>query len=167
MTDSRKLLCTLGLALLLAAGCSSGNALAPAKVSGRISYAGKPLKAGSLRFFTAAGTPYDGQISPDGTYSAVDLPVGEAIIVVETESINPKRDPMAGARKTADSERRMKSMAMNQQRAPGGDAGAAPATSTAAENYVKIPEKYNNPKTSPLTITLEKGRQVHNIELTD
>ena len=34
-------------------------------------------------------------------------------------------------------------------------------------HYVKIPEKYNNHKTSPLTVTLSAGRQVHNIDLTD
>ena len=31
--------------------------------------------------------------------------------------------------------------------------------------YLKIPEKYSNPKTSPLTVTLKSGRQVHNIDL--
>ncbi len=168
MTLSRKLFLTLGLTVLVAGGCSSGNPMAPAKVSGRISYAGTPIKAGSLRFHMTGGSPYDAQISPDGTYSAVDLPIGEAVITVETESVNPNRDRMAGVRKTADVDRRMKSMTTNQQRAPGGDtAGGAPAASDATANYLKIPSKYNNPKTSPLTITLEKGRQVHNIDLTD
>jgi hypothetical protein len=149
-------------------GCSSGNPMAPAKVSGRISYGGKPLKAGNLKFHTTTGVPYDGQISPDGTYTAIDLPEGEAIITVETESINPNRNPMAGVRKTADNERRMKAMSTTRQQAPGGaDAGGAASVSDASANYVKIPEKYNNPKTSPLSITLSKGRQVFNIELTD
>jgi hypothetical protein len=167
MPLSRLLLLALFAILLPIAGCSSGNPMAPAKVSGRISYGGKPLKAGNLRFHTPSGVPYDGQISPDGTYTAIDLPIGEAIITIETESINPSRNPMAGARQTADSDRRMKSMSTNQQRAPGGDTNAPPAASDATANYMKIPDKYNNPRTSPLTITLDKGRQVYNIELTD
>ena len=152
----------------VASGCSSGNPMAPAKISGKISYAGKPIKAGTMKFHTTTGTPYDAQISTDGTYSAVDLPVGEMIVTVETESINPNRDLTAGARKNADTEKRMKNMNSSMQRGPGSnDAGGAATQSTASANYIKIPDKYSNPKTSPITITLEKGRQVHNFDLTD
>lgn len=145
-------------------GCSTSNTLAPARVSGKISYNGKPLKAGSLKFHTAQGTAYDGQISPDGTYTAQDLPIGETIITVETESINPDRSVLGTGKKSADADRRMKSMGSMTQTAPGGGGASGPK---ASDNYLKIPEKYNNPKTSPLSIVLEKGRQVHNFELVD
>jgi hypothetical protein len=149
-------------------GCSSGNPMAPAKVSGRISYAGKPIKAGTMRFHTPNGTPYDAQISLDGTYTAVDIPEGDLVVTVETESINPNRDPSAGAKKNADTERRMKSMGMSRQSGPGAnDAGGTRTASDASSNYMKIPEKYNSPFTSPLKVTLSRGRQTRDIDLTD
>ena len=89
MTRTRLL--PLALLLLAAAflGCS-GNKLAPAKVSGNITYDGKPLKAGTLQFHTKEGVAYDGRISPDGTYSASDLPEGEMVVTVITESPEPR-----------------------------------------------------------------------------
>jgi hypothetical protein len=46
---------------------------------------------------------------------------------------------------------------------PGG--GSAPEETP--RQYIKIPSKYNNPKTSPLTVTAKGGRQVENIDLKD
>lgn len=156
---------TLAVAALALSGCSSGNPSAPARISGKISYAGKPLKAGVLRFHTAQGNVYDGLISPDGTYTATDLPVGELIITVETESINPANVPGGGAKMSAENERRIRMMGKVSQSAPAGSGGSTGPT--ASDNYMKIPDKFNNSKTSPLSVTLERGRQVKNIELTD
>lgn len=138
-------------------GCAK-NKLAPARVSGSLTYKNKPIKAGSMHFHTPDGVAYPATISQDGTYSAADLPEGELVVTVETESINPNR---GGAAKGKTGEMRMKMV--QQQPPPGVAANIPPPT----ELYVKIPEKFSNPKTSPLTVTLKSGRQVQNLDLTD
>lgn len=150
--------CVLPFLFLLFAvallGCGK-SASAPAKVSGSLAYKGQPIKAGSMAFHAPDGVAYAAQISSDGTYSAEGLPEGELVVTVSTEHLNPAKKPGAGASK--DTERRMKMMQSREQ--PQG--AAAPPE----EPYLKIPEKYSNAKTSPLTVTLKSGRQVHNIDL--
>jgi hypothetical protein len=148
-----RLLIAASVVLPVLAGCSANKA-APARISGSISYKGQPIKAGAMAFHTSGGTAYPAQISPDGTYTATDIPEGELIVTIETESINPDKKKAAGK----DAEKRSKMM----QSAPG--SADAP---TPMENYLKIPVKYANAKTSPLAVTLTKGRQVHNFDLTD
>ncbi|MBP3954823.1 hypothetical protein J8F10_05945 [Gemmata sp. G18] len=124
-------------------------------MSGSLTYKGQPIKAGTMAFHTPEGTTYAAQISTDGTYSAADLPEGELVVTVNTEHLNPARKPPAATGR--DTEKRMKMMQSRQQ--PQGSAVVPD------EPYIKIPEKYSNPKTSPLTITLQSGRQVHNFDL--
>jgi hypothetical protein len=139
-------------------GCSGGNAAVPARVSGSISYKGQPIKAGAMAFHTPEGTIYGASISQDGTYSATDLPVGELVVTVETETINPNK---GGGALTEEAKKRME--AQGQRQPPPGMPGAV----NPSEFYVKIPAKYSKPKTSPISVTLAAGRQVKNIELTD
>ena len=135
-------------------GCSSSK-LAPARVSGSISYNGQPIKAGRMQFHSPDGVGYDAQISPDGTYSATDIPEGELVVTVETEYL--KDSGNAGKGKEADMRAKMV------QPPPPGVA-SAPAPSA---QYIKIPAKYAKPNTSPLTIKVSGGRNVQNIELAD
>ena len=58
--------------LTFAVGCSPQTA----NVQGKVTVNGEPLKAGSLQFKSASGTVVVAQIQPDGTYSAVNVPVG-------------------------------------------------------------------------------------------
>jgi hypothetical protein len=155
--QKRHLVCLAFLGFFLASlGCAGGNAQVPAKVSGSISYNGQPIKGGSLAFVTADGVSYGGSIASDGTYSATDLPVGEMVVVVDTEGNNPAKKGAQGG----DAGRRN---AVQQQQPPPG-MGGAPEPST---YYIKIPSKYSNAKTSPLAIKLSAGRNVHNLELKD
>ena len=133
-------------------GCSS-NKLVPAKISGKLSYQGQPIKAGTLAFYTPDGVSYAGQISLDGTYSASDLPEGELVVTVDTEHLSPAHKAPTGK----DVERRMKMMQQQQQPPPGSTPPEQP--------YIKLPEKYKSPKTSPLTVTLTRGRQVKDLDL--
>jgi hypothetical protein len=142
------------LIVSLALGCAP-NSQAPAKLSGSVSYKGQPIKAGTMRFHTAEGVGYDAQISPDGTYTATDIPEGDLVITVETESINPNRKGGTGK----DAEKR----ANTTQPPPAGMSGPADPS----VYYIKVPAKYANPKTSPLSVPVKAGRQVHNVELTD
>lgn len=149
-------------------GCSSSNPAAPARISGKLSYKGAPIKAGTMKFHTLEGTAFDAQISADGTFSAVDLPIGEMVVTVETESVNPANDPSKGAN-SGEYQRYMKMMS---SRRPGessnpGASSTPSATPKPSDNYVKIPDKYGKANTSPLTVTLKKGRQVQDFDLTD
>jgi hypothetical protein len=136
-------------------GCGGKNSVAPAKVSGSLTYKGQPITAGTMAFHTPEGVAYAAQISADGTYSAEDLPEGDLVVTVSTEHLNPAKKSAAGTGK--DSEKRTKMMQSREQ--PKGEAVVP------KEPYLKIPEKYSNPKTSTLTVTLKSGRQVHNVDL--
>jgi len=143
-------------AVVLIVGCSKGGGV-PARVSGKISYKGQPIKAGTMHFVTREGTSYTAQITNDGTYTATDLPEGEMIVTVETESVNPH----AKGSTSKDADRRMKSM---DAREPPAGAGGSPKSENA---YIKIPDKFSKANTSPKSVTLTAGRQVVDIDLTD
>ena len=148
-------LAAIGLgACISLVGCAK-NPHAPASISGKISINGQPIKGGTMQFHTKQGTAYDASINNDGTYSATDIPEGELIITVETESISPQKKAPKGAEATK------RSKAGIVQPPPAGMAGP-PDLSTL---YVKVPDDYAKPNTSPLSVTVKSGRQVHNVEL--
>lgn len=136
------------LALVLS-GCS-GQKAPGARLSGQLSYNGQPIKAGNLRFHTADGVAYNGTIDLDGTYTATDLPEGELVVTIETEHLNPSK---RGTTQTKEASMRMAAM----QPPP-------PGAVTPEEPYIKVPEKYGNPRTSPVTINATRGRQIKDIE---
>jgi hypothetical protein len=142
---------------LLMVGCgSSGNALVPSSISGKLTYKGKPIKGGILKFYNDQGTGYDANISQDGTFSATDIPMGELVVVVDTDSLKPSDTA------TKSKESSMRKNAAQQQPPPG---VAAPPK--LEDIFVQVPAKYKNPKTSTMTITIVKGRNVKDIDLTD
>lgn len=141
----------------LALGCGGSNPHAPGNISGSVSYKGKPVPAGTVQYVTSDGVAYSSPIAKDGTYSITDLPIGELVVVVETDSAKEHAAP-----KGKDVDRRMS----HQQQRPGSDGGGA-APEPEAPVYVKIPEKYGKAKTSPLTYTVKVGRNTNSIELTD
>jgi hypothetical protein len=156
-------LCTMlfapALLALVAPGCGTTNPVAPASISGSVTLKGKPVTGGSVQFYTQSGTPYSASIAADGTYSVADIPLGETIVCVETESINPVHKASKG--KEAAGREAM----MGGRQAPSGQGGGGGGSKSEEGKYVEIPKKYSNPKTSPLTLNVKNGRQVHNIEL--
>ena len=149
----------LALFLGLVVGCSSStNPEAPARVSGVVTYQGKPVPGGTIAFHPVGKAPYSSSIGADGTYEVVDLPIGEMVVTVESESVNPDRKSQSYGGAIGE---KMKAERMKAE----GKAGTAPQPPTG--RYRKIPSTYANAKTSPLTVTLEHGRQVKPIELKD
>jgi hypothetical protein len=156
----------LPLLLVVAAGCNTSNT--PARVSGKITYKGNPVTAGTITFYRQGDTHgiFYYTIMEDGTYSGADLPAETLDVTIETESANPKSHPQtqygakqgAGGKAGADPNEYMKKM---QERGaiPGGPANKGP--------YVQIPLKYNDKAKSGLTVTLGAGRNEKNFELTD
>jgi hypothetical protein len=128
---SFRLLCLALLASL--GGCKPANGV----VKGRVTLDDKPLTTGSVTFVVSKGTGVSGGIEADGTYTAVNVPLGEVTVVV-SGAIMPtapagKPDP----RKPPE---------------PAGPTGT-------------VPKKYQDPKTSGLTLTVQAGEQPFDIKL--
>jgi hypothetical protein len=153
MTVKGRFLLASPLVLLFALGCSPDNPNAPASLSGKVTYNNKPVTGGSVAIIAKDGGTIVRPIMQDGTYSATDLPVGEAAITVETETVNPDRKmpEYGGGRKDAVSPR------------PAG----APGSATGSGAYVKIPDKYSKKETSGFSTNLKAGRNTMDLPLAD
>jgi len=148
-------------------GCSNKNPHAPASVHGSVTYNGKPVTGGTIAIFTpdkANRTPL--VISNDGTYAGTDLPAGECVVTIETESIHramkTEQKNYGGAGRPDVSQDYAKKMA---ERGVQGASSGAPQKLEGV--YVKIPSKYADAEKSPLRVTLKAGDQKQDFELAD
>jgi hypothetical protein len=181
--NTRRLLCpllVLLLSLTLVWGCGSKRP-ASSSVSGQVTYNGAPVTGGSITFHSPDSGVYPSSIDAKGNYNVADLPDGELVVTIETESRNTnKQVPIYDARSGSSG---AKMVRLYGQTAGGGGGGSkegappkdmktkSPAGESApqgdAGEYVKIPEKYGQKKTSPLKVTIKSGQQSQNFELTD
>lgn len=160
MTRTGRLFLALPLLVVVVSGCT--DSASPGSVSGKITYKGEVVSSGSLTFHTEKGGIFTYPLK-DGTYSGSDLPTGEYVVTVESESANPnpsrpKRAEPGAAGKgdpSADYQKKMQEMG----KAPSGPANPGP--------YVKIPAKYAEKKTSPLKVNVTKGKNSNDFDLTD
>jgi hypothetical protein len=144
MINGRLLLATPALCVLLAVGCDAPTNT-PSSVSGKVTYNGKPLPGGTIRFTFKEGGAYSGVIEPDGSYTANQLPAGDAKVSVETDSLKTgSADP-----KTYQGGRGGSQM---MSPVPSGRSSVGPKG-----EYTKIPEKYKDPDKSGFTVTVGKG----------
>lgn len=161
---------------LLLIGCKSSST--PARVEGKVTYKGTLVTGGTITFHPVAGEVagaggnYQVTIKGDGTYSQDQLPSGEMVVTVETESINPNpkdrpkdiTGPM-GAQAQGEGAKGYNPNAMLEKMKAMGkapeDAGKMSGT------YVAIPIKYSTPKDSPLKVTLNKGKNTFSPDLQD
>lgn len=166
MTKGRLLLAlpTIGLLFL---GCSKYNPNAAAEVSGKITYNGTPVTGGTIMFQPAGagdkspGGAYPGTIMKDGSYRIAELPAGELIVTIETESLNPDKKSQGPYAPTKD--KAVGRAAPANSPIPGN----APKGPGEAGVYVKIPEKYKSPSTTPEKRTLKNGKNEENFDLKD
>jgi len=139
------------LCLIATAGCGNDHpSLAP--VSGTVSYKNEPLPGGTILLEVpgsrrATGKIVDGQITEMTTFDPNDgAPIGQArIAIFSTEATQwqaPAKKPSSPAEWTADA--------------------APPMVSTS-----RIPEKYNDPKTSGLTWEIKAGENVVTLVLAE
>lgn len=82
---SRRLFLAAGLGFVL--GCGSAST---GTVTGTVTLDGAPVKAGMIVFIAADGIPRHGDIQPDGSYRVDNVPVGDAIVVINPP---PVEDP--------------------------------------------------------------------------
>ena len=158
---------------LLLIGCKSSST--PARVEGKVTYKGTLVTGGTITFHpvttgevVGAGGNYLVTIKGDGTYSQDQMPSGEMIVTVETESINPnpkdrpKDMQMMGAQdKMMGADPKMMLNKMKEMGKAPPDAGQMTGT------YVAIPIKYSSPKDSTLKVTLNKGKNTYSPDLQD
>jgi hypothetical protein len=112
-----------------------------AEVSGRVLYKGKPLPGGMLTFVVEdMGFSFNAVIDEKGNYS-ITAPVSDVKISVDN-----------------------KMLAMQQ---PAPRQAARPVPEPVKGKYVPLPLKFAATDTSSLTYTVKKGKQTHDIELTD
>jgi hypothetical protein len=154
------------LCLGLAAGCSK-NPSAPAQVSGTVTYKGSPVTGGNLTFYTENAGTYSVALDENGKYTGYDFPAADAIVTVETESLNPAKKQVEYKGQVTGGPK--------YGRPPGGPVKAKgmplspPPEGAVTTNvkYVRIPAKYADKASSPLRVTLSAGGQTHDFELTD
>jgi hypothetical protein len=168
MTPTGRFFLSLPLLLAVAAGCST--APTPGKVSGKITYKGEVVPAGSVTFHRRGteDSPGSGIFSyslRDGVYAGTDLPPGEMVVTVETESANPGGYAKTAYGKAGDPNK--KGGDPNDYVAKMKEMGKIPEGALNEGRYVKIPPKYASMDTTPLKVTLTDGKNEFNFELTD
>jgi hypothetical protein len=142
-------------------GCSSGNPNAPASVSGKVTYKGTTVTAGTISFYTTESGVYTTGINADGSYEAVDIPVGPVEISIETESANPDKKtpvygggasggPNMGGMGSPNPNAGSSSNAPPKSKLPGLGPKPDGAGSQSGGGYVKIPAKYSDRSKSGL-----------------
>jgi hypothetical protein len=150
------------LVLLLLMGCGPGHG----HVSGRVLYNGVPLPAGRVTFRPAdpRQNSVSAELDEQGNYQAV-LPAGEVQVCVDNREWEPPPGPLAS--------RLPPDLPPEVRKALGGGRPDRPAPKPpenaprrTASRYVKIPDRYYDLETSGLQLTVARGEQKHDIELT-
>jgi hypothetical protein len=152
--------------VLLSIGCGGTGT-----VSGKVYFQDQPLPGGTVIFTNADGKgTKTSQIQSDGSYTIEEMPVGQAKIGVETESINPQG--AGGGRATPPAAGQApgrggppQSMMPPADKVPSGmDPGKIYGRSASGQ-YVKIPDDYADPNSSEQTFVVKKGANTHEIRL--
>ena len=119
-------------AVVFCLGCGkSGPEMVP--VRGTVTFGGKPLPTGIVKFIPESGPPSPAAIGQDGTYQTKAVPGKHTVVVTATSQ-------PAGAKENPAAEGGMDY------------SGAAPARSL-------IPRKYNLPHTSGIVKTVQAGEE--------
>jgi hypothetical protein len=130
--------CGLLILLALAAVGCPGQGGGTGTVEGTVTIDGKPANAGFV-VFTVKGQTVTGPIQPDGNYTAIGVPVGNAEV-----SLNPPANLPA-------------------VQVPGGT--DMPQTAGPVAKPIPIPKKYLQAGSSGLSTTVKSGKNKYPIEL--
>jgi len=107
------LICVLAVSVTVLDGCGPGNGLNLARVSGRVTYKGEPVKHGTVFFMPdeskgTVGQPAVGGITQEGNYALSSESAGDGVIVgqhmvgitglepvgdTQAAEIDPMKDP--------------------------------------------------------------------------
>ena len=146
--------CVVFLTLVVSVGAVGCNA-STGNISGKVYYKNTPLKGGTVTFVSSdKKASMVADIQEDGSYRIDKMPVGEALISVETSSFKPpiSNIPSYAPPKGAQS--------------PDGPAAYKPPDFAArAKRYVHIPERYADADKSGLKHMVKGGSQEQDIKL--
>jgi hypothetical protein len=157
---------------LLLIGCKTSPT--PARVEGKVTYKGNLVTGGTITFHpvtgevSGAGGNYQCIIRGDGTYSGDQMPSGDMVVTVETETINPNPKDRPKDIQVMGAQDKMQGydpkMMLNKMK----EMGKAPADAgSMSGTYVPIPLKYATVKDSPLKTTFNKGKNTFSPDLQD
>jgi hypothetical protein len=136
------------------AGCArKGRAV----VKGTVTFANKPLKFGTVSFFTVDNRVGTTRIA-NGSYTMTDAPIGDVKIVV---TLPPPPGMMMGGSLPKPPP------GMGQMKPPPGMEPKSGSETPMMDprDLPRIPAKYTKAETTDLTWKVGKGEQTHNIEL--
>jgi len=119
------------VSLAAVVGCSNSGSEKVATVTGKVVLAnGKPVPGGRINFVGPDGKVSVGQIKPDGTYEAANVPQGECKVAIDNAYLKGWSPPK-------------------------GSEAMPNAAETAKLKYVPIDARYGKPETSGLSTTVE------------
>jgi hypothetical protein len=151
-------LCVLALFLLVGtSGC-----LKSGKITGKVTYDGKPVTVGIVSFHPDKGKAVETEIAEDGTFTLEKVPAGPGTFTVSTSAQAKERKNL----------RQGMQMPGGGKGPPGGMAKELEEMQeenkkrlARLEKMVEVPEKYSKKEESGQTYTATSGEQEHNIDL--
>jgi hypothetical protein len=149
-------------ALMLAAGCSSKAAPEYARVTGHVSYHGKPVLTGQITVLTDQGA-FDSASIDDGQYVLGHAPVGTVHVILVGSTVKRDAKQMEAEKW---SQIRASAERMKKWEAQGKKLEDLPPEPV-YENPNGIPSKYSGDRSTPLTREVKSGSQVIDIDIED
>lgn len=145
--------------LVLSIGCGSSDERA--NVKGKVTFAGKPLTAGTVMFYGEDNRTGSTSIDTEGNYEITDAPLGEVQITVTVPKLPPggMRTMMPGPRMKKDQK---DSGSVN----PEDPSQRIAIMGKMPKKVVPIPDKFSTTDKSGLKYTVKKGNQTFDITLT-
>jgi hypothetical protein len=166
-------------ALFFGFGCSAGNGLNLAKVRGKVTYKGEPIKHGTVFFMPdeakgTVGPPAVGSITSDGSYIMSTESAGDGVIVgshmigITGLEEKPVGSESPAATPESDAKAYMKGKAKDAAVARSGakDKEADSFTDKGGQKWrFIVPKKFTNPQESGIFAKVEPGSQTMNIDI--
>ncbi|HMF17250.1 MAG TPA: hypothetical protein VKE98_08595 [Gemmataceae bacterium] len=141
---------TTGLALVFF--CANGCSSTKNSFTGKVTYKGQPVPGGSIVLHPKEGTQtYTGSIRPDGTFTVTDAALGTMVVTINNKWLKTEGTGVVNPPQGTDP-KVLEKMMPKQQGAP---------------QYVPIPEKYADPKTSPLIWEIKARNESKEFDLMD
>ncbi len=162
------------LALVLA-GCGPDNGLDMARVRGRITHKGEPVRFGDVLFFVdeakgSQGPSAVGKISQDGTYVLSTESPGDGAIVGFHKAAITGLDPKPIAAPVESEPRPISNTEAKKGLAAFSKAGRpkeAVATRGSGTYRIVTPEKLSRPSTSEINVEVKRGSNAINFAIQD
>ena len=155
--------CGVMLLLTAVAGCGSGTGT----VKGQVTFQGKPLSGGTIMFapVDSKHNSVSREIDENGNFEVPNVPVGEARVSVDNQSLKPAPPVGSGGGPPELLKKLGKGNPAPKKAEPPPDAAEKDGSKKARGTYKEIPSKYYRTDTSGLTYTVTSGTQTKNFEL--